>query len=322
MIAVLIAAAAAVFGMGAPANAQEARISCASEDYSRMICRIGRDVSEVRLVRQISQARCVLDRSWGVERGKLWVDQGCAAVFDVIHAADDRRPAPRPDPRPDPRSDPRADPRPDPRADPRSDLRPDPRAGQIQGVLCNSVGRGPATCAIARGATWARLARRTSDARCTLGESWRPRPGAIEVDRGCAGLFEMAFTIRAPQGLDWVEIATGRGVDGPDPRPDPRPAPRPDPRPDPRPGRDEDRADRIEERIAIRACRRHGEDQPRRLFDARWVEAGPASDFSGQRRGPDILVEGRYDVARRGPDETVTAICRVRGGRVTDFSVR
>lgn len=39
----------------------------------------------VRLVRQLSRSPCVEGRTWGVERGGVWVTQGCRAEFEVGH---------------------------------------------------------------------------------------------------------------------------------------------------------------------------------------------------------------------------------------------
>ena len=56
-------------------------IRCESRDFAQAVCRVsGRDV---RLARQISQAPCVEGRTWGHESRGIWVDQGCAAEFEV-----------------------------------------------------------------------------------------------------------------------------------------------------------------------------------------------------------------------------------------------
>lgn len=58
--------------------------TCASRDGRMSWCgaQIGRrDQVEVR--RQLSDSPCLYGRSWGVENGRVWVDDGCRAVFVV-----------------------------------------------------------------------------------------------------------------------------------------------------------------------------------------------------------------------------------------------
>ncbi len=56
-------------------------VRCESRDYAQTFCAArGR---EVRLARQISRAPCVQGQTWGYERRGIWVDQGCAADFEV-----------------------------------------------------------------------------------------------------------------------------------------------------------------------------------------------------------------------------------------------
>jgi hypothetical protein len=299
MLLIALAAVAAAVSFASPVAAQEAQITCASIGNVREVCRLGLDVSEVRLVRQTSKARCVLDSTWGIAGGKLWVDKSCGGVFRVTYVIDGPRRTPGDSGSDDGRS--------------RDDRGRDDRSGAAS-VACNSVGGRPATCAIPRDVDWARVARRTSNAPCTWRDSWAAERGSIRVTRGCAAIFDLASGRRAP-GPDWYRISDGGGWQ--DDRPVPYPVPYPGAgRPD-----QGDRRERAEERAAIRLCRRYGEDQPQ-LFDARWVEARPTDTFRADSRGRDIDVEGRYDVIRRGPDQSVAAACRVRGDRVVGFSVR
>jgi hypothetical protein len=57
-------------------------ITCSSDDMGRHDCPI-RTHDRVRLVRQRSEAECVLDRTWGYDRRGIWVDRGCRADFEV-----------------------------------------------------------------------------------------------------------------------------------------------------------------------------------------------------------------------------------------------
>ena len=38
----------------------------------------------VELVNQLSQSACDYGRSWGYDSGGIWVDDGCAAEFDIL----------------------------------------------------------------------------------------------------------------------------------------------------------------------------------------------------------------------------------------------
>jgi hypothetical protein len=56
---------------------------CASDDMRRHGCSI--DTRDgVFIVRQRSEADCVYGRTWGYDRGGVWVDRGCRADFEVI----------------------------------------------------------------------------------------------------------------------------------------------------------------------------------------------------------------------------------------------
>lgn len=41
-----------------------------------------RDVHEARPVREFGRRPCEFNRNWGVDRGRLWVSDGCGAVFE------------------------------------------------------------------------------------------------------------------------------------------------------------------------------------------------------------------------------------------------
>jgi hypothetical protein len=63
-----------------PATAM--RLSCESLDGKRNVCAVdtGRGVG---LVKQLSEATCVLNRTWGYDRDGIWVAAGCRAEFVV-----------------------------------------------------------------------------------------------------------------------------------------------------------------------------------------------------------------------------------------------
>lgn len=58
-------------------------ITCKSRDYRRTHC--GADIGRggVEIVDQLSDSPCREGRTWGWDRGGIWVDQGCEAVFRV-----------------------------------------------------------------------------------------------------------------------------------------------------------------------------------------------------------------------------------------------
>jgi hypothetical protein len=55
-------------------------IRCESVDYSRTMCDTA-GARNVTLHRQLSRSACIEGRTWGRERGRVWVDDGCAADF-------------------------------------------------------------------------------------------------------------------------------------------------------------------------------------------------------------------------------------------------
>jgi hypothetical protein len=63
---------------------RDIRITCGSPQYNYAFCQVdtGRG-SSVVLERQTSDARCVEGRTWGWNRGGVWVDKGCSGVFVV-----------------------------------------------------------------------------------------------------------------------------------------------------------------------------------------------------------------------------------------------
>ena len=56
-------------------------VRCESRDYRENTCATGG--RSARLARQISRAACIEGETWGYTRRGIWVDQGCAADFEV-----------------------------------------------------------------------------------------------------------------------------------------------------------------------------------------------------------------------------------------------
>lgn len=63
---------------------QDIRFRCGSVDYGYNYCAvdIGRG-GRIYIERQVSKSACVEGRTWGYNRGGVWVDQGCEAEFVV-----------------------------------------------------------------------------------------------------------------------------------------------------------------------------------------------------------------------------------------------
>jgi hypothetical protein len=82
-IRILVGATVLLGAALAPAAAHAERygdtVECTSRDYGFTRC--GVPWKNARLVDQTSDTRCVRGRNWGVDRGGLWVNGGCAGVF-------------------------------------------------------------------------------------------------------------------------------------------------------------------------------------------------------------------------------------------------
>ncbi len=67
-------------------------LSCASTGFRRQECRT-RGNAVARLARRTSRSQCVEGQSWGHAGSILWVDRGCAGVFEIspTYGSDDRR---------------------------------------------------------------------------------------------------------------------------------------------------------------------------------------------------------------------------------------
>jgi hypothetical protein len=58
-------------------------VRCESRDGRYNFCRGPGYVSQVQIRRQFSDARCVINSSWGYRNDGIWVDRGCRAEFIV-----------------------------------------------------------------------------------------------------------------------------------------------------------------------------------------------------------------------------------------------
>ena len=152
-------------------------VECASHDMGRARCEF--PWSDARLVRQLSETRCVRGENWGVDHHGLWVDRGCAGRFVAAGervASDERR---------------------DDRGDDRGDRdhggwHPEPGWDSHFNVVCESHNMQYRFCAVdLGGAGRVSVARRISDRTCVEGRNWGSNRGGIWVNDGCAAEFEV-----------------------------------------------------------------------------------------------------------------------------------
>ncbi len=61
---------------------QAYNVHCASDEMKRNVCHANTGQG-VRIVRQRSESRCIYNRTWGYNRGRIWVDRGCRADFEI-----------------------------------------------------------------------------------------------------------------------------------------------------------------------------------------------------------------------------------------------
>ncbi len=132
-------------------------IRCESEGGRQRRCNVDTR-GGVSLSRQLSDSPCIQGRSWGYDRGGIWVGQGCRAEFEVGRGGGWNG-----------------------------------GGGGWNGggggevVRCESEGGRSRTCAI--NGNRARLQRQLSSSPCVEGQSWGSRRGQVWVSNGCRGEF-------------------------------------------------------------------------------------------------------------------------------------
>ncbi len=117
----------------------------------------------VELVRQISNARCIRDRTWGYDRRSIWVSDGCRARFRLGTGGSSW-----------------------------------PGGGgsggsTTQRITCESIRDQHQTCPARGRITSVRLARQLSNSACTQGRTWGWHDRSVWVSRGCRGEFEVRW---------------------------------------------------------------------------------------------------------------------------------
>jgi len=153
LFAVSLAIGQAAYSSPAPLPQQAQFISCSSNDMKRKFC--AADVSGgVQLVKQRSEAPCVLNQTWGYSNDRgIWVDRGCRADFQVGNFDSGG-------------------------------------ADNSYSVYCASDNGRRNECPVdTRGGV--QLAVKRSGAACDYGKSWGYNPEGIWVDRGCRADFQV-----------------------------------------------------------------------------------------------------------------------------------
>ncbi len=144
---------------GYPAHGNQT-ISCGSPQHRLARCRVPGYWRDARIVRQTSKASCVRGRSWGFDRGAIWVDKGCGGVFAPgnYHGG----------------------------------WRPGPGWNRDFVVGCGSPQYRYFFCQVDVGARGrVVMERQTSNTRCIEGRNWGWNRAGIWVDKGCGGRFRV-----------------------------------------------------------------------------------------------------------------------------------
>lgn len=167
-VVMAIAATAAMAPRVAQAQRRSDSVVCRSDNFRLRRCDV--PWRDARLVEQISGTQCIRGRNWGVDRGGIWVDNGCAGRF--VEARGGGRPG-----RPGWDDD---DGGWRPGADWDTDIRFRCESRDFRYNLCQvDTGRG--------GRVY--IDRQISDTRCIEGRTWGYNRAGVWVDGGCAADF-------------------------------------------------------------------------------------------------------------------------------------
>lgn len=70
-------------GANVPQDDNQGRVSCSSGlSSNREWCRTSGPVNSVRLINETGQNRCELNRTFGIDDGRLWTSRGCSGYFE------------------------------------------------------------------------------------------------------------------------------------------------------------------------------------------------------------------------------------------------
>ncbi len=140
------------------------KVTCASSDFGYNYCRI-RTNNNVRMINQVSESDCIEDKTWGYDKGGIWVDKGCRAEFSLgasssaINESEDTA------------------------------TRRNRRDHMRTTVTCESDDYDYKHC---KAPVWegsVRLTRQLSNTSCVQGKTWGQNNDGIWVDKGCRAEF-------------------------------------------------------------------------------------------------------------------------------------
>lgn len=133
-------------------------VSCGSPQHRMLRCAVPGNWRGAQMVRQTSSAACVEGRTWGFDRGGIWVDRGCGGIFAAANSG--------------------------------GGWRPGPGWNRDFEVSCGSPQYKYYFCQVDVGARGhVRLRRQNSSAACIEGRTWGWNRAGIWVDKGCGALF-------------------------------------------------------------------------------------------------------------------------------------
>ena len=133
-------------------------VSCGSPQHRPARCPVPGHWRGARIVQQTSKAACVRGRTWGFERGGIWVDKGCGGVFAPGHYD--------------------------------GGWQPGPGWNQSFVVSCGSPQYRYYFCQVDVGARGrVMLQRQNSSSACIEGRTWGWNRAGIWVDKGCGAQF-------------------------------------------------------------------------------------------------------------------------------------
>lgn len=172
---------AGLLWVAAPAVHAQGRdqVRCGSDDGRFTRCQV--PWRDAEMIRQESNSPCIRGRTWGVDRGGLWVDQGCRAQFVEMGGGGYRPPGgggyyPPPGYRP-----------PD-----SGGWRPGPDWDREIRLQCESNDKQYHFCQVDVGGRGnAVLLRQLSGSPCEQGYSWGWNRAGVWVSKGCRGLFSV-----------------------------------------------------------------------------------------------------------------------------------
>lgn len=145
---------------GYPGN-PNGTVSCGSPQYNMLRCRVPGNWPGARIVRQTSKSACVQGRTWGFNRGSIWVDKGCGGVFAPGNYNGGN-----------------------------GGGQPGPGWNRDFVVSCGSPQYHYYFCKVDVGARGrVRLQRQNSDSACVEGRTWGWNRAGIWVDKGCGAQF-------------------------------------------------------------------------------------------------------------------------------------